>query len=242
MAFIHAGEICTYGLLLAPQTVSFLSGFFNCDTEGKDLDLRALRPDAAESLRQTWRTAANDESRCQLLFDWLQGLINKETDKANHWANLASLPLLLLKGNEAACIQLGIGTRQLERLTRLQLGMSPHCVRTVLRLHATLLRAMGASAPQSGADLALSQGYYDQSHMSRDLKRLAGLPIGHAMAASQGLDESEWALHVGRQLVNRLAPLGEPNKAAAQTQDRSQNTSTHTARDGAVGAHAIPRR
>lgn len=230
VTFVHAGAVCTYGLLLAPHTVSFLSGRFNKDTAGQDLDLRALRPQDADDLYRNWKQASGDEHRCNLLFDWLRNLIRNERNSANRWANLAGFPLMLMKGNAMACKELGVGRRQLERLSRQFLGMSPHQVRTLMRALAILSGAMAAKSLPKGADLALIHGYWDQSHLSRDLKKLVGMPLGRTWTASHSFEDGEWPLNVGRQQFTSQANRGGPDTAATQTPAPHQSTSIPTAR------------
>lgn len=243
MTFTHAGAICTHGLLLAPHTVSFLSGQFNGSISGQDLCLRTLFPAEAARLIEIWSTASDDATRCQMLFGWLRQLIfESHVPRATRWSRMAGLAPLLMQGHDAACAELGVGPRQLERLSRRHLGMTPHQAQTILRMRATLRSAMTAVDTLQGAELALSQGFFDQSHMGRDLKRLTGLPLGRAVAASRGGESTEWPLAVGKQQFSHPDLHDEPGTTAARMQAPAQNTSKHTARAGAGDAPAISRR
>ena len=62
-------------------------------------------------------------------------------------------------------------------------------------------QALHGAAHAGGADLALQAGYYDQSHLARDLRRLAGQPLGTLVQhARQGSGTAHWPLAVGWQL------------------------------------------
>jgi AraC-like DNA-binding protein len=69
---------------------------------------------------------------------------------------------------------LGIGTRQLERLFAEQVGLSPKAAARVARFRR--LRGLLDAGPRAGwSRLALECGYYDQPHMIREFRALAGL-------------------------------------------------------------------
>ncbi len=69
----------------------------------------------------------------------------------------------------------GLSERQLRRRSLTALGYGPKMLARVLRFQRFL--AASEAAPQrSLADLALSAGYADQAHLTRDCTRLAGLP------------------------------------------------------------------
>jgi transcriptional regulator GlxA family with amidase domain len=69
----------------------------------------------------------------------------------------------------------GVGTRQLERLFRAHVGLTPKRLAGILRLQeAFALLAAGASPPL--IEVAQRCGYFDQSHFIRDFRRVTGLP------------------------------------------------------------------
>ncbi len=70
---------------------------------------------------------------------------------------------------------LGIGDRQLHRRFSAQTGYSPKVFQSVLRFQRLLKTARETGAAQSLADLALSAGYADQAHMTRDVHRFANI-------------------------------------------------------------------
>ncbi|MFB6813437.1 helix-turn-helix domain-containing protein [Streptomyces sp. NPDC056347] len=67
----------------------------------------------------------------------------------------------------------GRGSRRLQALFREQIGLPPQSVSKVLRFQRALTLPPGAC--RSLADRAAMCGYYDQAHMSRDFRGLAGL-------------------------------------------------------------------
>ncbi|MET9887627.1 helix-turn-helix domain-containing protein [Streptomyces sp. NPDC006430] len=67
----------------------------------------------------------------------------------------------------------GRGSRRLQVLFREQIGLPPQSVSRILRFQRAL--SLPSDACRSLADLAALCGYYDQAHMNRDFRELAGL-------------------------------------------------------------------
>ncbi len=74
------------------------------------------------------------------------------------------------------CERFGVTERTLQRLTRRRLGLAPKWLVQRRRLHeaAGRLRAGGTTL----ADLAAELGYADESHLSRDFRRVTGMTPG----------------------------------------------------------------
>jgi AraC-like DNA-binding protein len=71
--------------------------------------------------------------------------------------------------------ELGLGTRQLHRRCLVAFGYGPKTLARILRLQRALALA------RSGvpfAETAVRAGYADQPHLARDVKELAGVPLG----------------------------------------------------------------
>ena len=75
--------------------------------------------------------------------------------------------------------RLGIGARQLHRRSLAAFGYGPKVLARVLRFD----RAMGlAWAGVPFAEIAHRTGYADQAHLSREVKALAGVPLGELVS------------------------------------------------------------
>ncbi|WP_078884127.1 helix-turn-helix transcriptional regulator [Streptomyces sp. NRRL S-340] len=75
----------------------------------------------------------------------------------------------------ATADELGVGARWLHRRSLAAFGYGPKTLARVLRLQRALALA------RSGvpfADTAIRAGYADQAHLSRDVRELAGVPLG----------------------------------------------------------------
>jgi AraC-like DNA-binding protein len=75
----------------------------------------------------------------------------------------------------ATADELGLGARQLHRRSLTAFGYGPKTLARVLRLQRALVLAR-AGVPF--AETAARSGYADQAHLARDVKELAGMPLG----------------------------------------------------------------
>lgn len=78
------------------------------------------------------------------------------------------------RGPGALARALGVGPRALERLFRVEVGLSPALFARIRRLQGVLAALEGRRPPLGWAALAAAHGYADQSHLIRDFRLLAG--------------------------------------------------------------------
>ncbi|WP_086565815.1 DUF6597 domain-containing transcriptional factor [Streptomyces africanus] len=76
--------------------------------------------------------------------------------------------------------ELGLGARQLHRRSLTAFGYGPKTLARILRLRRALALARHGVP---FADTAARAGYADQAHLARDVRELAGLPLGELLAA-----------------------------------------------------------
>ncbi|MFJ8781329.1 DUF6597 domain-containing transcriptional factor [Streptomyces sp. NPDC102476] len=79
----------------------------------------------------------------------------------------------------ATADELGLGARQLHRRSLAAFGYGPKTLARILRLRRALVLA-GAGVPF--AETAVRSGFADQAHLARDVKELAGVPLGRLLA------------------------------------------------------------
>ncbi|CAL9290275.1 helix-turn-helix domain-containing protein [Streptomyces sp. SudanB182_2057] len=79
----------------------------------------------------------------------------------------------------AAAAELGIGERRLHRRCLTAFGYGPKTLARILRLRRALALAR-AGTPY--AETAVRAGYADQPHLAREVRRLAGMPLGELLA------------------------------------------------------------
>ena len=83
--------------------------------------------------------------------------------------------------------RLGISERHLRRRFAAAVGYGPKTLAGILRFQRFLALAQREPAGRGGlARLALEAGYADQAHLTRECRRLAGLPPTALLAASAG--------------------------------------------------------
>lgn len=95
--------------------------------------------------------------------------------------------------------RMGIGERQLERRIARAYGANLRELRRISRFGFALARM--TARPLARGDLtriAVDFGYYDQAHMDRDFRELAGLAPGALLRAIAGDDPGYWLYRFGR--------------------------------------------
>jgi AraC-like DNA-binding protein len=80
----------------------------------------------------------------------------------------------------ATADELGLGARQLHRRSLVAFGYGPKTLARILRLRRALALAR-SGVPY--AETAARSGFADQAHLARDVRELAGLPLGRLLAA-----------------------------------------------------------
>ncbi|WP_432192597.1 helix-turn-helix domain-containing protein [Streptomyces sp. bgisy027] len=83
----------------------------------------------------------------------------------------------------ATADELGLGARQLYRRSLTAFGYGPKTLARILRLQRALALAR---AGVGLADTAVRAGYADQAHLARDVRELAGMPLGELLGRRGG--------------------------------------------------------
>jgi AraC-like DNA-binding protein len=194
--YLHQGAVQAVGLLIRPEALPVLLGAPGGRLANAQVALGDVAGPGWPAVQAAVHAAHDDDARLALLFDGLRAVVAGPL-AARQGALLQRLIQALQGPVDRACRGLAISRRQLERLCRAQFGMAPKQFQTIARLQ----QALHAAAHAGGADLALQAGYYDQSHLARDLRRLAGEPLGALVRqARQGSATAHWPLAVGWQL------------------------------------------
>ena len=71
------------------------------------------------------------------------------------------------------CKQTGCSERQLERMFRKYIGLSPKLYSRIIRF-AHIFQVVQGSKEMNGSQLGIASGYYDQSHFIKNFKAFAG--------------------------------------------------------------------
>jgi AraC-like DNA-binding protein len=112
----------------------------------------------------------------------LQGAAAPRPDVAFAWSRLQQTHGAL--GIGALCAELGCSRRHLAGRFAHDIGLPPKAVARVLRFRrvVALLHGEGARAPGRLGELAAAAGFYDQPHLNREFRALAGVTPGEYVA------------------------------------------------------------
>lgn len=130
-----------------------------------------------------------DEKAVRILEDWLTRRLTPLPDSAvaqltKAYAGLEGEPPADI---EAWASTLGISYRQLHRLFRTQVGISPKTALMIARYQALVGGLLAETRGDGLAQLALLQGYYDQAHANRDFRRFTGVTPGQFTRTLNGI-------------------------------------------------------
>lgn len=206
MESTFTGRLRCVSVLLYPAATAALL----CDGASSVTD-RAVA--AAEVFGASWvacedamRSASDDRHSLLWLFGFLRRRLCSDaaldsTRQRQRMQRALSRPV-----PEAARL-VGLGERQFERVFSHHFGMTPKLFQRMARLEAALLDALVNRTP--GAELALRHGYYDQAHLARDCRLLAGAPLTRLMDASGSPGSEHWPLEIGAgHARGQAVPLG----------------------------------
>ncbi|MBV7461340.1 helix-turn-helix domain-containing protein [Acidovorax sp. sif0632] len=207
----HGGPVRAVGLVLQPEAAAALFA------SARGL-VNTLRP-LAELVGPGWtevehgvHAAQDDGARIAVLCQFVRQLVAPPSPCEAR--RLQALALLQAAHDDApgADQHMGLSQRQFERRFVAHWGMAPKQFQVIARLNSTLGNAL-ATPGGTVVDLAADQGYYDQSHMARDVRRLAGHPLQALVQGTRSPLTAHWPLQIGAQtLPNQPAPPLEPTR------------------------------
>jgi AraC-like DNA-binding protein len=123
------------------------------------------------------RAARDLVARSEQPGEGLEALAARRLEAVDPDRALAAAVPALAAGRDVGSIAsaLGITARQLHRRSLAAFGYGPKLLARVLRMHRALHLTRSGLAP---AAAAADAGYADQAHLARDVKALAGVPLG----------------------------------------------------------------
>lgn len=189
----HGGAVHAVGLVLWPHAAPVLMRHDGCDLAGPPLALADVLGRPGHDLLDAAGHAADDDTRLSLLFNWVRCRV-QDVAARQQLAQRLQLSQAVLAGLDEAPRRLGLSRRQLQRRFVQDFGLSPKPFQGLQRLKAALHD--GVSGRLDGAALALAHGYYDQSHLARDLRRLAGEPLAQLRPQALAQRPDHWPLRL----------------------------------------------
>jgi AraC-like DNA-binding protein len=174
---LRAGRsILTLGIRLRPGAAFRVLGFSMARTSDREVPLSAVvGTRAARSLVERVRAARTRARRFASAEGWL---LERLAEAPQRPGDTRRAVALILKARGQIRIadlgrSLGWGRRRLERAFRRELGIGPKAYARIVRLNA-VLATLDATEHAGVVDLALDAGYFDQAHLLRDFRSLAG--------------------------------------------------------------------
>lgn len=191
----HSGAVRAVGLVLRPEAAVALfanaRGLVNTIRPLSDL-VGPRWPEVEHGVR----AAADDRAQLDVLYQFVRQEITLPSPcEARRQEALALLHAAHLDG-DAKGQHMGLSQRQFERRFVAHWGMAPKQYKVIARLNSTLGSALSVSGGPM-ANLAIDGGYFDQSHMGRDVRRLAGHPLQALVQGTRSPLTTHWPLQVG---------------------------------------------
>ncbi|WP_190300366.1 AraC family transcriptional regulator [Rufibacter hautae] len=149
------------------------------------LDLEAVWGGSIHFLLEQMEEASSDAERISRLNSFLEKRLLPQQDLVDY-VDYTIQQMKLTNGNvpiKGLEQKLGISTRQLERVFRYKIGLSPKEMAKLIRLN-NAFSCLEAEPAISMTSLSVDAGYYDQSHFSRDFKSIAGVSPTKLLAES----------------------------------------------------------
>ena len=174
------GSVDLFGIRLRPGGLFPLFGAPAHELTDVDVNLRALAAPLFEDLRAATATGSGrpivkDVERALRSQLERRGRVALAAARggglAGHAARLATGGRSTVEGLARG---LGLNRRALERLFRVEVGLSPKLFLRIQRLQAVVASLESGPPPRGWAQLASSHGYADQPHLIRDFRLLAG--------------------------------------------------------------------
>lgn len=177
----HNGSQSGIQLGLTPLGARALLGCPAGELADTDLDAVDVLGPVAHELRERVRHASGWGERFAVLDTWLsrrartgRGL---PAEVGQAWDRLLDTRGALAVSQLAR--EVGWSTRHLGNRFRAEIGLTPKEAARVVRFHharCTLQRQVAAGRTVTLAELAAMCGYYDQAHLAREFRALAGCP------------------------------------------------------------------
>jgi AraC-like DNA-binding protein len=182
-----AGRVSTMGIRFRPAGLrAFLRTPLHELTDSAT-PIDALWGRAARRLEEEVAEARDDSARLRLAEAFLLRCL--DSGPSRDAAVEAAVCLILGERGQVRLAALGVAAglseRQLERRFRTAVGVGPKALSRLVRFQEVLRRLGGAEEPL--VQVALDCGYFDQSHLVNDFRKLAGVAPTHYLGAESDL-------------------------------------------------------
>jgi AraC-like DNA-binding protein len=174
---LRAGRrIDTFGVRFRPGELSRLFALDLQQATDRELPLEELAGGEALRLVRELRATTDTGKRFARADRWLRERLAAAAPRRPRPTGAALALIRRSHGRQPIARvagQLGVSRRRLERAFAKDLGIRPKLFARIVRLHAALAR-LAAAERMPAVELALAAGYFDQSHLLRDFRGVAG--------------------------------------------------------------------
>lgn len=165
------------GVRFRPGAVTTLLPLHMKEVVDREVDLAtAMGAGESRDLLRGTRAARTAAGRFLVLERWLLARLAQADPRRGELARTAVEAILRTGGKErvaAVAARLEVSARRLERAFARDLGIRPKLFARIIRLNAAIA-TLGASERALVVDAALDAGYFDQAHLARDFRAVAG--------------------------------------------------------------------
>jgi AraC-like DNA-binding protein len=166
------------GVAFAPAGAYGILGVAQRGLAGEVVELTALLGDRISALRQRLLETDGPAARLALVERWLceRAAGGRAVDPLTSWAARRLASSAGQGRIERLADAGGVSRQRLHALFREQIGLSPKALARIHRFQHALALLRHQRLP--AAEVAAACGYFDQSHLIRDLKQLSGCTPG----------------------------------------------------------------
>ena len=200
---VNPGPVRAFMLGLLPQAFQALTGLNLANWVNRIAPLNEVFDDSWKSMAQRVLEAPDDNSRIHHIESFLEprwhdlrGLVVSRPERYRYWAEALAL--------KAGTTGVGTSLRQTERRIKQWAGLSLRDLRRLGRAEQSFFlvrdslpqgEAQNVEASPNWAAIALDSGYADQSHLCREVRRVAGMSPAELQRAIEE-DEGFWTYRI----------------------------------------------
>ena len=129
----------------------------------------------ARELHERLFEASDDRQRIEALEAALTSRLRLDTESRGRWLPIALARLAAGEAVGDVADAVGVSVRQFARRVRSRVGTSPKLLARILRLQQVINHLAAQPRPVDWVQSALAAGYFDQAHLVRDFRLLAGV-------------------------------------------------------------------
>jgi AraC-like DNA-binding protein len=181
-----SGRTECVGIVTTPIGCAAVLGVRPAPLRGRVVDLLTAWPDAVRLRR---RLAGSPDADPESLLDLTEAALAGGLDESDHGLDRCERAVASLEADPARSVaglaaELGLSHGHLDREFTRIVGLTPRTLARVLRVRR-LLEQVDVWGPVAWTRLAAELGWYDQSHLVRDVTRHTGVPPSAYVAAQR---------------------------------------------------------